>query len=212
MADELPITQTGSVGLVDRAKSIVMTPKAEWPKVAAETKSPTEVLLQYALPLMAIGPICSVLGGFLAPYNLGLTYYVSTAIVSFALGIAALFALSFIANVLSPNFGGKNDFASAFKLVAYSWTPVWLFGVFGLLVGLAPALALLGFLALLYGLYLFYLGSGPVMGVPQDKSAVYTAIYVVAAFVLYIIVGSITAAIVASFIVASSPAAVIVYS
>lgn len=211
MSDDIPTTRSGSEGLIERAKAILTTPKAEWPKIAAETKSPTEVLLQYALPLMAIGPICSVIGGFLAPYSLGLTYYVSTAIVSFVLGIASLFALSFIANVLSPNFSGKNDFASAFKLVAYSWTPVWLFGVFGLVVGLAPALALLGFLALLYGLYLFHLGAGPVMGVPQDKSVVYTVIYVVAAFVLYIIVGSITAAIVASFVVASSPAAVIVY-
>lgn len=211
MSENIPTTRLGSPGLVERAKAILMTPKAEWPTVAAEAKTPSEVLLQYALPLMAIGPICSVLGGFLAPYSLGLTYYVSTAIVSFLLGIASLFALSFIANILSPNFGGKNDFASAFKLVAYSWTPVWLFGVFGLLVGLAPALGLLGFLALLYGLYLFYLGAGPVMGVPQDKSVVYTVIYVVAAFVLYIVIGAITAAIVASFVVASSPAAVVIY-
>ena len=211
MSENVPTTRPGSTGLVERAKAILMTPKAEWPTVAAETKSPREVLLQYALPLMAIGPICSVLGGFLAPYSLGVTYYVSTAIVSFVLGIVSLFALSFIANVLSPNFGGKNDFASAVKLVAYSWTPVWLFGLFGLLVGLAPALGLLGFLALIYGLYLFYLGAGPVMAVPQDKSVVYTVIYVVAAFVLYFIVGAITVAIVASFVVASSPAAVVIY-
>ena len=82
MSDELPTTppvSAGSAGLVDRAKGILMTPKEEWAKVAAEAKAPTEVLLQYALPLMAIGPICSVLGGLLAPYSLGLTYYVSSA-------------------------------------------------------------------------------------------------------------------------------------
>jgi hypothetical protein len=211
MMDELPTTQPASSGLVERAKAIITTPKEEWPKVAAETKSPREMLLQYALPLMAIGPICSILGGFLAPYGFGLTYYVSSAIVSFALGIASLYALGFIANFLSPQFGGKDNFASAFKLVAYSWTPVWLAGVLGLLVGLAPALALLIFLALIYGLYLFYLGAGPVLGVPQDKAVVYTVIYVVAAIALYIVVGAITGAIVASFVVTSTPAAVIVY-
>lgn len=210
MSDELPVA-SGSAGLIDRAKSMIMSPKEEWPKVAAETTEPIKVLTGYAIPLMLIAPICSVLGSFLAPYSLGLTYYLSMAIVGFVLGIAQLYALSFIANLLSTNFGGKNSFASAFKLVAYAWTPAWLFGVIGLVAGLAPALGILGLLALIYGLYLFYQGAGPVMGVPQDKALTYTVIYVVAAIVFYFIIGAITAAIVASFVLTSTPAAVILY-
>lgn len=201
--------QASSSGLVDRAKSIIMTPASEWPKIAAETKSPSEVLLQYALPLIAIGPVCTVIGSFLAPYNLGLTYYLSTAVVSFVLAIVSLYLLSFIASFLSPRFGGKDDFASAFKLVAYSQTPGWLLGVLSLLVFVAPVLGILGLLAL-YGLYLFYLGATPVMNVPQDKAVGYTVVTIIAAIVLYIIVGAITASIVASFALAPA-AGVVVY-
>ena len=209
MSDELPV-QRASAGLVDRAKNILMTPQSEWAAVASETKSPTEVLMQYALPLMAIGPICTILGSFLITNGLGLTYYVVTAVVSFVLGICSLYALSFIANFLSPKFGGKDDFAAAFRLVAYSQTPGWVLGVLGLLTGVAPAIGFLGILAL-YGLYLFYLGATPVMSVPQDKSVGYTVVTIVGAIVLYIIVGAITAAILATMVVSAMQPALVVY-
>ena len=197
--------------LVNRAKGIIMTPATEWPKIAAETKSPKEVLLQYALPLIAIGPICSIIGSFLAPYSLGLSYYIATAVVSFVLGIASLFLLAFVANFLSSNFGGKNDYASAFRLVAYAYTPAWLAGVLGLLTGFIPGLGILGLVALAYGLYLFYLGTTPVMSVPQDKAIGYVVLYVVCAIVLYLIIGAITASIVLSMVVPASPALTITY-
>jgi hypothetical protein len=202
-----PLT-TESSSLVNRAKAIIMTPATEWPKIAAESKSPTEVLLQYALPLMAIAPICTILGSFLTPLNLGLTFYVSTAIVSFVLSIVSLYALSWIASFLGPNFGGSGSFPSAFKLIAYSQTPGWLLGVLGLVTGFAPILGILSFAAL-YGLYLFYLGATPVMGVPQNKATGYVVVTVVCAIVLYVIVGVITGLLVASFIVTSTPALVV---
>lgn len=205
-----PIQPAGpSSGLVDRAKSIIVSPNTEWPKIAAENTTPNQVLVGYALPLLALGAICSVLGSFLAPYSLGLGYYLASALVGLVLGIVGLYVLSFIANFISPKFGGKHDYSAAFKLVAYAYTPTWVAGILGLLVGIAPAISILVFVALLYGLYLFYLGATPVMGVPKDKSAGYTVVYVIAAIVLYFIIGAITLSIVSSFIVASGPAVVV---
>jgi hypothetical protein len=207
-----PIQPAGSSsGLINRVKAIITTPGAEWPKIAADTNSPKDILIKYALPLMLIGPICSVLGSLIAPYGFGLSYYLVTAVVGFLLGIAMLYALAAIANFLAPKFGGKEDYASAFELVAYSWTPVWLAGVLGLLIGVAPAIALLIYVALAYGLYLFYLGAGQQMSIPKDKNGTYLAVYIVSAIILYIVIGAITTAIVASMVVVSSPA-VVVYS
>lgn len=200
-----PLSTESTSSLVERAKGLLMTPATEWAKIAAETKSPKEVLLGYALPLAAISPVCTILGSFLSPISLGLPFTISLALASFVLGLAGLFLLAFVANFLAPNFGGKNDYASAFKLVAYAYTPTWLAGVLGLVTGFAPILAILIWVAMAYGLYLFYLGTTPVMSVPQDKSVVYVVIYVVCAIVVSILVGAIAGAIVTSFVVASMP-------
>ena len=46
---------SGTAGLVERAKAIVLQPKAEWPRIAGETTEPTSLLTSYAIPLIAIG-------------------------------------------------------------------------------------------------------------------------------------------------------------
>jgi hypothetical protein len=193
--------QAAGAGIVERAKAILLQPKAEWPRIAGETTPPSKILTGYALPLIAIGPIAGLIGGQLfATSFMGITYRtsfgfaLSTAVTGFVLAIVALFVITFVANFLSPKFGGRDDWPAAFRLVAYSMTAAWVVGI----VGLIPALAVLGLLAL-YSLYLFYLGATPVMGVPQDKSAVYTAITVVVAIVVQIVVGAIAAAMTGAF-------------
>jgi len=198
--EDRPSLQTAGTGIVERAKSILLQPKTEWPRVAAETTEPTKVLTGYAIPLIAIGPIASLIGSQLFPLSvLGITYKpsitaaVATAVVSFVLAIVSLFVIAFVANFLSPKFGGKDNFPATFRLVAYSMTAAWLAGIFGLM----PALAILAILGL-YSLYLFYLGATPVLGVPQDKAVGFTAVTVIGAIVVnivvYVIAGTITGA------------------
>lgn len=187
------IQPTGpSKGLVDRAKAIILTPKTEWPVVAAEGDSVQTVFLKYVVPLAAIGPIASLIGGQVFGLGgLGITIRVPlsvalpSAVVQYVLSLVGVFLIAWVANFLSPKFGGKDNFASAFKWVAYSYTAAWVAGI----LGLVPALGLLIFLALLYGLYVLYLGASPMMAVPQDKAGSYTAVTVVAAIVVYIVVG-----------------------
>src|SRR4029450_8294572 len=79
------------------------------------------------------------------------------------------------------------DSNKAFKVAVYSYTPAWIAGVLQIL----PALGFLGIIAALYGLYLLYLGLPALMKVPQDKAIGYTAVVVVCAIVLSIVVASI---------------------
>ena len=199
---ENPIAQPASSGLVNRAKAIVLSPKTEWPIVAAETTEPTKVLTSYALPLIAIGPIAALIGSQLFPLTvLGITFKPSitaalvSAVVSFAVAILGLYVVAFVANFLSPKFGGKDGFPAAFRLVAYSMTAYWVAGIFGLM----PALALLSLVGL-YSLYLFYLGATPVLGVPQDKAVGYTVVTVLVAIVVNIVVMAVAATITAPLI------------
>lgn len=199
--EDRPSLQSAGTGIVERAKAIVMQPKTEWPRVATETTEPAKVLTGYAIPLIAIGPVASFVGSLLFPVTvLGITYKpsfaaaASTAVVTFVLAIVSLFVISFVANFLSPKFGGKDNFASAFRLVAYSMTAAWVAGIFGLF----PALAILSILGL-YSLYLFYLGATPVLGVPQDKAVGFTVVTVIVAIVVNIVVWAVAATITGAF-------------
>ena len=119
MSDELPTTppvSPGSAGLVDRAKGILMQPKAEWQKVAGETTEPMKLLTTYVLPLALIGPIAAFIGSQLFGYGaLGFSFKPSIAtaltiaVTTFVMAIVGVFVLAFVANFISPKFGGRDN-------------------------------------------------------------------------------------------------------
>ncbi len=195
--------------IVERVKGIILAPKEEWPRVAAEPDTQGDILKSYVLPLAAIGPVASLIGGQIFGYGAfgvsfrpGIMSALSTAILGYALSIAAIYVLMLIADFLAPKFGGQSNRMNAFKLIAYSYTAAWLAGIFGLI----PALAFFGLLGL-YSLYLLYTGVTPLMKVPQDKAGGYTAVTVLCGLVLYFVVGAITVAITAPFAAAGIAAA-----
>jgi hypothetical protein len=77
---------------------------------------------------------------------------------------------------LAPLFGGRRDFENAFKLAVYSFTPLWLAGLFLLLPGLRFLL-----LTGVYGIYLFWLGAPRLTKVPERQAANFTVIVVICA-------------------------------
>jgi hypothetical protein len=109
-------------------------------------------------------------------------------IVALAMAVVGVFVLAFIIDALAPTFDAQKNQAQSLKLAAYSYTPAWIAGVFQILPVLAP-LALLG---ALYGFYLLYRGIPVLMKAPDDKAMPYTAVVVVAAVVLFFVLGVIT--------------------
>lgn len=177
--------------IVDRAKAIILRPNEQWPKIAAEPASSGDILRNYVLPLAAIGPIATFIGGQIFGYGfLGIKWTpdlipaLLQAIVSYALTIAGVFVLSYIADWLAPKFDGQSDKNGAFKLVAYGATASWLAQIFHLI----PALSFFAMLGL-YSLYLFYTGVTPLMKVPRDKALGYTAVTFVCGIAIFIVAG-----------------------
>lgn len=198
------ITQPGGVApsLTDRARAILATPKTEWPRIAGETEPVQSVFMRYVVPLAAIGPICSFIGMQVFGISvLGVSYHpslmsgLSSAITGYVLALLSIFVVAWVASFLADKFGGQENFARAFRLCAYSFTAAYLAGVFQIL----PSLGILALIASLYGIYLFYLGATPMMGVPQDKAAGYTALTIVGVIVIYLVVGAITGAVTGMF-------------
>jgi type III secretory pathway component EscS len=180
------------MNLVARAKAILMNPKQEWPVIEKETISTAELYTSYIVPLAAIGPIARAIGMSLLGVNLGIlgSYRVSPsnaiggAVVGFILALAGVWLLGWIIDFLAPKFGGQSNASQALKVAAYSSTAAWLAGGFAII----PALAILGILGL-YSLYLLYLGLPALMKSPQDRSLSYTIVVVVAAIVIFAVIG-----------------------
>ncbi len=185
--------------LIERVKGILLSPKTEWEKIAAETTDVKSLYMGYAMILAAIPAICGFIGSTVIGVSLPIVGTIRTGVaaalvqlvLSYVLGLAVIYVVSLIVNALAPTFDGQKDPIQALKLVVYSSTPVWLAGVFSLV----PLLGVLGILAGLYGLYLLYIGLTPLMKNPQDKSIGYTALIIVCYVVLAIIMGVIVAAV-----------------
>jgi len=180
-----------SVPLIERVKNILMTPKTEWPVIDAEPATIGGIYRNYVMILAAIPPVCLLIGllVFGMPYFVfPMGYLVAQAVISYVLALVGCYVMALIIEALAPSFGGTKDRVKAFKVAAYSSTAAWVVGVFYLI----PMLAILGIIGGLYGLYLLYLGLPVLMKTPADKSVVYTVAIIVAAIVVYLVIGVIT--------------------
>ena len=164
-----------------RITAILLTPWAEWPRIAQEHSDIAELYLRYILPLAAIPPLCKLLGWALLYSYLDFGSALVAALVAYGLSLAGIAALALIAGRLAPRFDGQLDIGQAFKLIAYAATPGWIGGVFRLV----PGLAVLSMLMSLYSVYLIYAGAQAMLAVPEDRTLGFTAtVFFVAILVL----------------------------
>lgn len=182
-------------GLVERVKAILLRPAEEWNHIDGEQTSAAQLYKGYVLPLAAIPAVAGLIGSLIFGHSvLGITYRPSigsalgTAIVQYVLALVSVFVLALIIDGLAPTFNATRNRDQALKVSAYSATAAWVAGIFGLI----PAIAFLTILGL-YSLYLLYLGLPKLMKAPQDKALPYTAVVIVAAIVVWLILAALVA-------------------
>lgn len=187
--------------LVDRAKNLIVNPRAEWEAIAADPAPTAQIVTGYVLPLAGIAALCGFIGmslvgpslPFLGHFRMGIGWGLAMAIYNVIMAVVFVYVVGFIIDALAPTFGAQKSMAQATKLAAYSYTPVWVVGILTIL----PALAILVLVGAIYGLYLLFLGLPRLMKNPPDKSAGYTALVVVCAivvgFIINLVGGLITA-------------------
>jgi hypothetical protein len=182
------------MNLVDRVKRILLSPKTEWEVIDAEQTTASELYTRYIMPLAAIGPIAQIIGfsvfgitvPFVGTYRVPIGSAITQAVVAYVLTLAGTYLLALIIDALAPTFNGQRSQIQALKLAAYSLTASWIAGIFALV----PALGILAVLGL-YSLYLLYLGLPVLMKSPGEKAVGYTAVVILAAIVLWIIIGAV---------------------
>jgi hypothetical protein len=182
------------MALIERVQAILLKPRQTWPVIAEEGGDTASIFTNYVMILAAIPAVCAFIGlsligvgGFGVSYRMPILNGIVQMIVSYLLSLAMVFVIALIVNGLAPTFGGTKDSLRALKLVAYGCTAVWLSGVFNLL----PALALLGVLLGLYSIYLIYTGIAVMMRCPPEKAGAYTAVVIVCAIIVGIVIAAI---------------------
>lgn len=181
------------MNIIERIKNILIAPKKEWNVIAAEEQSLTTTLTTYVLPLALIGAAATMIGWGL----IGKSYFMVTVkgwplgmkygLIALVSSIAGFLITTFVVDALAPSFGAEKNLNKSAQFVAYSATPSYLGAIFAII----PSIALLGSLIGLYGLYLMYLGIGPMKKAPEDKKVVYLIVSILVLIVASVVLGMI---------------------
>ena len=181
---------------LQKVKSILLSPQQTWEQIGNENEDIGSVYTRYLMIIGVIPSIATFIGMSLIGYGaFGVSVRVPilsgivSMVVSYALLLVMCFVVALIVDALAPTFGGQKNRANAVKVVAYGSTAGIVGGVFNAI----PSLAMLGLIAALYSIYLFYLGLPTLMKCPREKAVGYTAVVVVCAFIAAMIIGSMSA-------------------
>ena len=178
--------------LIARVKNILLTPKTEWPVIAAETDTVEGLYKNYILIVAALTPVATFIGlvlfgihiPFLGTIHVSFFSALMQMILGYAVSLGMAFVMALIINALAPGFGGSANQVQALKTAAYSYTAVWVVGVLHILPGVGFLVGLLVIAAAIYAIYLMYLGLQHTMKSPQDRAGGYTAVVIIIGIVL----------------------------
>ena len=184
------------MNIYQRAKNLLLAPAKEWQSIDEEDVNSSHVLT-YLLVLALIPAVAGFIGmGFIGLNVFGIHsgsigWGFRNAISSYLGIVGGAYISAFVIDFLADKFQATSSFNVAFKVVAYSYTPMCVAGVFYLI----PSLSFLVPLAGLYGLYILYTGMKPMLKVPEDKMMGYFIVCLLSIIVVLMVVGAIFGAI-----------------
>lgn len=188
------------MSLLARVWNILLTPNHEWQVVAGEKGSMGSLLGRYVIPLALIPAIASFIGYGLVGANgilfrmSGPYWGISMALNSFITSLAVYLIGTSLIDRLARGFGGTSDLWRSAQLVAYSYTPAFLAGVFYALPGWQQGVVL-G----LYSVYLFYLGVPALKAIPEDQRVAYSVVSAILLIIIRFLVGLLLSNLIYSF-------------
>ncbi|MEO7045217.1 MAG: Yip1 family protein [Ferruginibacter sp.] len=185
------------MNLIERVKNILITPKTEWEVINTESATSASLFTGYVLPLSifaALGTVIkyfvftgTILGGY------GMKFIIASAVIAFVASIAAYYLTVIIVDMLAPSFNSEKNMGKSAQLVAYSGTPSYV----GSFLSFIPFIGwLISLAAWVYGIYLMYLGIGPMKKTPEDKKVVYILVAYIIMIAIYFIIAAILGAII----------------
>lgn len=155
--------------LINKVKFILLNPKEIWNKYTYEYLSVQDTILTYVLPLSLIPAVALFLHKILETGNL--LAAISIAVITVLSNIIGIWLSGYVIYKLAPSFNANSNMNDTVKLLAYSYTPVWVAGVLKLINGLE----IFSLLATIYALYIYYKGLKPVTKVKKINEPTFFA-------------------------------------
>jgi hypothetical protein len=187
MQEQVMAAESSNFDILERVKAMLLAPATDWTNIDQERSDLAYLLTNYIAILAVIPAVAGFIGfsaiGVVIPSGATLRVPVFPglmgALFGYLMSFVTVYILAAITNLLAPRFGARRDFASALKLIVFSYTPVWIAGIFLLIPGLW-FLTVLG----LYGFYPLWRGLPPLMKAPEERSLAYATTIVLCALVV----------------------------
>jgi hypothetical protein len=176
----------------ERAKNIVLVPAREWRLIERESGEPAFIFGRY----VAILALIPAVAGFIGQSVIGVSVSAGSfrvpllpgavnAVLSYLFSFVIVYLSALAIHALAPLFQADRYFPNALKLSAYSFTPVWLVGLFLILPGL-QFMAVFG----LYGMFILWVGMPVLLRAPLEKAVVFAIVVAFAAIAVTILLAA----------------------
>ncbi len=189
------------MNLIDRVKNILTTPKTEWLVIRTETATPGSLLTGYVLPLSLLPAAAAILGSLIHHSTMMGLITAGIAIVG---AIISFYISLYVTDALAPSFDSEKNLNRSAQLVAYSYTASAVAGVLGFIPVLGGLIALAG---AIYGIYLLYLGIGPMKNTPDDKKVIYIVVIILIQLAIYFVITAVLTGLIISSVLGGVGAA-----
>ena len=168
---------------LNRMINILIHPKEEWQAIRNEPTTYGDLLVQYVAPLAAIPPLAVIAGSFIFSKNLSdnaLTPLLIPNLLWYCMYVLNVVVVgAVITSIVTPRDTQWTGL-QGFKVAAYSFTPLFIAGFFVVI----PKMDWVIYTAMLYSIYLIYLGVMAIAGTSKKRSAGYAAASFLSAAVL----------------------------
>lgn len=183
-----PDRQAAAGALLSRVRGLLLAPKTEFARIAAEPQTLKDLAIGWIVPLalfMVVGNCIRALAfgvglqGTADPYYPSVVELLLWAPPLFIESVAMPFVAGTVINILAPFFGGKQNYTQAVRVAAYASTPGWLVGALWSAWEMSwqrvtPPLSIILFISALWGMYLLLRGLPAMIGSPPQKATIYT--------------------------------------
>jgi len=157
-------------------------PEKEWKTIRKENCTIGRCYCSHVLLLAAIPPIAGYIGTTQVGWQIvtaevhRLTHQSALwiAILSYLTILVAVFAIGKMIHWMGQTYGAKQTLPQCIALAAYTATPLFLIGVM-LLYPVLWLNLLIGLVALMYTVYLLYLGVPIVMGISKERGFLFAS-------------------------------------
>ncbi len=169
--------------LRDRARYIILHPVRAWETIRKENRSVRTVQGSFLIPVLILISLSAFFGSLIYnPSGLSILFPVIRAFKQFICFYLTVLLSSWAVNEISLAFVHNKDYSFNFKLVTYSFTPLFITVI---ITRFLPELALINLLGL-YGAYIIYTGLNTIENISRRALLRYFIVALLIVIVFYL--------------------------